>query len=255
MKRGSRPLRGAAERCLALREPQALAACGPHPWIVGYHSCWMEEERLHIQLELCGRAASRRVGAGQPLDSAGVVSLLSCVASALAHLHRSGLAHMDVKPDNIFEAAPWVGGSAAVPPRSAATLLLPPHPPRFKLGDLGNACRMGSAPAADGDCRYLCNELLRGCFGSLDRADVFALGLSAVELATGAPLPKEGQAYKDMRNGRLGRLPASMSAPLQDLLRKCANAFPANRPSAEALAAHPALLAPGGGGEADKMSP
>jgi tRNA A-37 threonylcarbamoyl transferase component Bud32 len=37
-----------------------------------------------------------------PLREEELVSAGAQVASALAHLHRRGIAHMDVKPDNMF---------------------------------------------------------------------------------------------------------------------------------------------------------
>jgi serine/threonine protein kinase len=85
----------------------------------------------------------------------------------------------------------------------------------------------------EGDSRYLAPELLRGEFApyeatraeeietpgphatrdgekrspysfvGLDRADVFSLGATAYELASGAPLPASGEAYQALRNGRV----------------------------------------------------
>ncbi len=154
------------------------------------------------------------------MAEADVCDVLRCVASALAHLHAAGIAHLDVKPDNIFACGAR----------------------RYALGDLGTAAPLRGAapPPAEGDARYLPAELMNGCYGALDRADVFALGASGYELARGAPLPKEGAEYAALRQGRLQLLPG-VSAPLQALLARCMHAFPAQRPAAEALAASPAL--------------
>lgn len=59
---------------------------------------------------------------------------LSQMAAALKHVHDLGIAHLDVKPDNIFKSL-----------SSAST---------YKLGDFGNACpKDGSGQWTEGDSR------------------------------------------------------------------------------------------------------
>lgn len=85
-------------------------------------------------------------------------------ASGLAHLHTHGVAHMDLKPENLFLHA-----SGAL-----------------KLGDLGIAVALDS-PAGwqEGDGRYLAPEILARS-GPSAAADVFSLGISLLQCATGA---------------------------------------------------------------------
>jgi wee1-like protein kinase len=203
----------------AFKRPQCSRSCCSR--YAAPNSAWFEAEHLYIQLELCaGGALGGRAAAGVPLPEADVCDVLRCIASALAHLHARGIAHLDVKPDNIFAAGDG----------------------RYALGDLGSAAalRGGDDAPAEGDARYVSSELLNGCFGALDRADVFALGASGYELARGAPLPREGGEYASLRQGKLCLLPG-VSAPLQALLARCMHAYPAQRPAAEAVAASPAL--------------
>jgi serine/threonine protein kinase len=50
-------LGGPANAAAMLQEVYALAAYSDHPHIVTYHSAWMEEQDLYIQLELCSRGS------------------------------------------------------------------------------------------------------------------------------------------------------------------------------------------------------
>lgn len=104
----------------------------------------------------------------------------------------------------------------------------------------------------EGDARYLAAELLRGEGDRLDKADVFALGATLYELATGGALPAGGPLWHRLRSGRLSLLP-SVGAPMAALLRQLMAEDPAQRPSAAAILRSPALLAAeaaaaGGGG-------
>ena len=225
----------------ALTEVQALAAVGPHPWLVRYYTAWMEEHRLHIQLELCGPSmGSLYVQERRPLAPADIARLLACIASALTHLHAAGIAHMDVKPDNIFVAPPSARGEQPLPDGTGRVA--------YKLGDLGTACSLRSpveqqgpgsratVGVTEGDARYVSAEVLNGWHGALDRADVFALGATAYELARGEPLPSEGDAYTALRNNDIPEVPA-LSAALMQLLRRCMHAYPVQRPAAAAICA------------------
>ena len=241
VKVSSKELHTPARQRAALTEVQALAAAGPHPWLVRYHTAWMEADRLHIQLELCGPSLRGRVQDRQPLPASDVAVLLDCIAAALAHLHERGIAHMDVKPDNIF-TSPQPGSTA------------------YKLGDLGTACALrppnGSAPAAgpgvcEGDCRYIPSEVLNGFHGALDRADVYALGASAYELARGEPLPGDGAAYRALRENDIPEL-AALPHGLMQLLLRCMHAYPAQRPAAANI--HKALREAGAMPAADPIA-
>ena len=51
-------------------------------------------------------------------------------------------------------------------------------------GDLGHVTAFGESVEEEGDCRYLTKEVLEGDFSALHKADVFALGMIALELCT-----------------------------------------------------------------------
>lgn len=83
------------------------------------------------------------------------------MAAALKHVHELGIAHLDVKPDNIFKSIS--GGST------------------YKLGDFGNACpKDGSRQWTEGDSRSVgcrCFLLWLKCSQLIRKQSRFASGL------------------------------------------------------------------------------
>lgn len=193
-----------------VQEVQALAVLPPHPHVVQYYTAWRElGERggahLYIQLECCEASLAAHASLGDPLRQPELLELLRQMASALAHLHAHGVAHMDIKPENIY-VRHNEGGA-----------------PIFKLGDFGQATSVdGSGPAhvSEGDSRYLPHEVLNGFYSRLDKADMFSLGITLYELASGAVgnMPSGGPQYQELRAGNIGLLPA-ISITLQNLIK------------------------------------
>eukprot|EP00392_Amoebophrya_sp_AT5.2_P003127 g3132.t1 len=146
--------------------------------IVQYHFCWIEDLKLHIQLELCtgslkslvrerrventllqledARKNGGRRGTGNQrlrcLNDAEMARVLSDIGRALCFLHDDkGFVHFDVKPDNIF----YQRGDEQVGGREQAGAGA--HTFTFKLGDFGLCKSMRSLEASVGATE----ELLR----------------------------------------------------------------------------------------------
>lgn len=118
------------------------------------------------------------------------------IAKALQFIHERGIAHLDVKPDNIY-----VKNGV------------------YKLGDFGCATLLDrSLPIEEGDARYMPQEILNDKYDHLDKVDVFSLGAAIYELIRGSSLPESGPLFLNLRDGKLPLLPGH-SVQFQNLLK------------------------------------
>ncbi|PIA44559.1 hypothetical protein AQUCO_01700272v1 [Aquilegia coerulea] len=211
VKHSIRQLHLDTERTHALMEVQALAALGYHPNIVGYYNSWFENEQLYIQMELCDRSLSI-TRSSQLFSEEEVLKAMHQVAKALRFIHERGVAHLDVKPDNIY-----VKNGV------------------YKLGDFGCATLIdGSLPIEEGDARYMPLEILNDNYDHLDKVDIFSLGAGIYELIKRSPLPKSGPQLLNLREGKIPLLPGH-SIQFQNLLKVMVDPNPVKRPSAKEL--------------------
>ncbi|KAG4958345.1 hypothetical protein AAZX31_13G012200 [Glycine max] len=213
VKHSTRKLCKETEREKALMEVQALAAIGSHENIVGYYSSWFENEQLYIQMELCDHSLSIKncpslVTAGHEIEA------LYQVASALQFIHKKGIAHLDVKPENIY-----VKNGV------------------YKLGDFGCATLLdNSLPIEEGDAHYMPQEILNENYDHLDKVDIFSLGASMFELISSSclPEPESGIQFFNPKEGKVPFLPG-VSVQFQNLLTVMMDPDPVKRPSATKL--------------------
>ncbi|KAJ8623024.1 hypothetical protein MRB53_031553 [Persea americana] len=211
VKHSIRQLHHDMDRRRALMEVQALAALGSHENIVGYYTSWFENEQLYIQMELCDHSLS--INKYSQLSTEGeVLEAMYQIARGLKFIHERGVAHLDVKPDNIYVKHGV-----------------------YKLGDFGCARLInGSLPIEEGDARYMPLEILNDKFEHLDKVDIFSLGVAIYELLKGSPLPESGPQFMNLREGKISLLPGH-SMQLQNLLKVMLDPDPVRRPTAQQL--------------------
>ncbi|XP_002985199.2 wee1-like protein kinase [Selaginella moellendorffii] len=208
VKHSNRRLLNEGDRRKALREVQALSCLGYHENVVRYFSSWFENDFLYIQMELC-ETNLRDESLAWTFTEKKLTEAMFQLLNALKHLHSHGLAHLDVKPDNIYI-------------RKGV----------YKIGDFGLACRIdGAISIEDGDSRYLPMELINDDHSHLDKADMFSLGATFYELARRSPLPASGSQYQAIRQGKLALLPG-FSLVFQSLIKSLMHPAAKNRPSA-----------------------
>jgi serine/threonine protein kinase len=212
-----------------LREGRALAAIH-HPGVVTVHTLgehkgtpFLVLERVH-GLSLDRMIDERRLR-GERFAVAEAVDLLVAISDALSFVHRTGLAHRDVKPSNVMLAP---GG-------------------RVVLMDFGlvlpHADRAGHKSVA-GSLDYMAPEALTGnvAEGAAHLVDVYGLGVLAYELLAGI-LPFDGggetvSVYraKTRESPNVITRRADVPAALGALIAQMTSADPGERPqSAEVV--------------------
>ena len=101
-----------------------------------------------IQFEYCNGTSLHedligRVQRQAVMSTNEMMVLVRHTASGLAFIHAQQLAHMDIKPGNIFRCL-----------RDADSAIT------YKIGDLGLVCPSNERIYDEGDCRYVARELI-----------------------------------------------------------------------------------------------
>ncbi|CEO97378.1 unnamed protein product (mitochondrion) [Plasmodiophora brassicae] len=227
LKRSKKPFRGKNDRESYLREVHALKLIPPHPNVVEYYRAWQEEGHLIIQTGLCECSLSDLLdsisgGDNQMFDTGFIARCIVQIAAGLVHIHQCQVFHLDIKPDNILVTRDGT----------------------LKIGDFGQCHIANSSLASDqdvheGDSRYVAPELLQGTPSQVSAAaDIFSLGLLALELTAQLDLPSAGPAWQSLRDGHSASQYLDCATALSELIMSMLNPDPSRRPSAtEVLAA------------------
>jgi hypothetical protein len=121
IKRSKKAIVGGSLEVAAWKEVCAHAALGQHHHIVQYYSAWAECDRMLIQNEYCNGGSlaefieslksnfdelndegSMTIQNSMKMNEADLKILLLHIAKGLAYMHSKNLAHLDIKPGNIF---------------------------------------------------------------------------------------------------------------------------------------------------------
>lgn len=244
IKRSKKPLAGSVDEQNALREVYAHAVLGQHSHVVRYYSAWAEDDHMLIQNEYCNGgsladAISENYRIMSYFKELELKDLLLQVGRGLRYIHSMSLVHMDIKPSNIFISRTSIPNPASEEGDEDDWVS---NRVVFKIGDLGHVTRISSPQVEEGDSRFLANEVLQENYTHLPKADIFALALTVVCAAGAEPLPRNGDQWHEIRQGRLPRIPQVLSQELTDLLKVMIHPDPERRPSSMALVKHSVLL-------------
>lgn len=200
------------------REAETIARLS-HPHVVQVHFIGREGDLLYIGMPCIeGGTLADRLTRDGALPVAETVRVLSEVAGALAHAHKKGIVHRDIKTQNVLLDAD--GGRCLVTD--------------FGIARADDASALTSTGVVIGTPAYLSPEQISGDKGD-HRVDIYALGVLAYEIVTGR-LPFEGTSTTAAMMKRFegpppppSTLRAEVPRFLDDLIGKCLALEPNDR--------------------------
>ncbi|ORX85160.1 kinase-like protein, partial [Basidiobolus meristosporus CBS 931.73] len=144
--------------------------------------------------------------------------IIAQISYGLKNIHDLGILHLDLKPANVFVS-------------EYCTL---------KVGDFGLAIAepLPRDIEREGDREYLAPEIFEGKYGKF--ADIFSLGLIALEMAANVVLPDNGEAWQKLRSADLSDCDLDhVSTALVELILAMIDPDPLNRPTIDMILSHP----------------
>jgi eukaryotic-like serine/threonine-protein kinase len=214
--------RDSARRQRLTREARSAAALS-HPAIATVFALEEIDGELYIVSELIEGSTLRAELEAGPLPPARLLSTLLDVAAALAAAHERGIVHRDLKPENVIRRP---DGRVKVLDFGLARTAASSEAPSFT--------RLTEVGVALGTPGYMAPEQLMGAEVDV-RADVFAFGVLAWELATADhPFGRDPAALlatmTQLMEGGTPRLSRALPLPgLDRVVRRCLRAAPAER--------------------------
>lgn len=237
---------------LARKELAALIASDEHPNILRCFAMEEDKDFVYVALERCETTLQARAtettktsDSAPLLDTSGFptsdgVRILRDVAAGLKQLHSQGIVHRDLKPSNILITEKGRGKLADMGVAKKVNLI---DGTSFETRAILNNNNGGSAGGGGGDGTAGWQAPERLTNGRQSRAvDIFALGCVVHFVLTKGKHPFGEKFERDSRVLRgdynvsaLNHLPEA-----KDLVRKCLEANPEDRPSAREVLRHPA---------------
>jgi mitogen-activated protein kinase kinase kinase 17/18 len=219
------------------REQSVLDVLAPSPYVVSCLGSGVPADSgggkcfdLFLEYAPGGSLADEIRRRGGRCEEAVIRARAADVLRGLAHVHAAGFAHCDVKGRNVLLRADG----------------------RAMLADFGCARRTaddnagGAGAVSGGTLAFMAPEVARGeAQGAA--ADVWALGCTVVEMATGAApwrfADPVAALHHVARSGEVPDPPAWLSDEGKDFLARCLVRDPAERWTAERLLQHPFVSA------------
>jgi serine/threonine protein kinase len=232
-------------KSIALKVPLMQFECDP-----GFFSRFQREEHIGLTLDhpsvlriipaanksrpyivmeyLEGQTLAARLREKASLPESEAVSLTSQICAGLDYLHRKGVVHRDLKPDNVMLCK---DGTIRIMDFGIAK------------SDLARRLTFGGFSATMGTPDYIAPEQVEGKRGDA-RTDIYALGVMLYEMTTGSP-PFSGDNPYAVMNARLAGDPEAprqhhpeLSTQVEEIILHALERNPSRRfPSAAAMQA------------------
>lgn len=231
-------------------EAEVLRVAGEHRSICTFKDLFEGDDAWYIVTELArgGELFDRLVERGA-YTASGAASVMRELVDAVAYLHQMGIAHLDLKPENVLLASDETDASDVRLVDFGSARFLSGAPAVPTVGTREETGPAGATPA------YAAPEVLRGEVAD-EKADIWSLGVILYLLLTGthpfdpANDADDREVTKRVLEGageagafegpNWGRVPRAA----RPLVRRLLAQAPDDRPSAAEVSAHPWLLAP-----------
>ncbi|KAJ1659200.1 Suppressor of Sensor Kinase (SLN1) [Dispira simplex] len=226
-----------------LVEEMAVMEVLDHPNVVSYHGVEVHRDRVYIFMELCQQGSMKTLLDNGPLENEDYVRTWTLqILRGLLYLHRNGIVHRDIKPDNLLFNDQ---GLVKLVDFGAAKVLAQNH--TLRRSKKGEVSKLNANSGLVGTPMYMAPEVIASqeC-GRHGAQDIWSLGCCVLAMVTGRhPWPNLDNQWAIMFHAVTSPPPlpdpSQFSTAGLNFLKQCFIHNPNQRPSAQELLDHPWL--------------